>query len=476
MSTESTGSIPRWRSLTPINLFAGGPWEILLPALGAGALVAIAWLVSPRVRIAAVTDWRIAAVAGAALASMISVRSFARIWSDARGAWPFVFASTVAGGVVFAAASQSVFAPALTRASDCAPFVAIGESVAGRIVSYVLPAAMWIAWSFYLLTRFPHIENVSQLMHGRESRYQPYKRALHLFLPWRLIISAIVVAAVVAATFLFEPRRDDPSRPELMIAMLARADVALIDHARGGIIANRLRALREREQQKALTHLAALELDKARVAVRRCACDWVLPGDSIDPRIAAAEPAFQVIDREIDDWAFAWKPSAATAAVVIRLLPLGSGYDAKPPLYPLLWHESSPTPIAGARATPAELERVTYRNESIVLVRRSTIATESGSVLAEVAMKILGRSARDQALPDAVSERVQSPPSEGPCPLEGGSYCAMWSLGRLKLRLAPDENEPITPDTPLWLTLFDPAYVAPSKSMCCVTDSSAASR
>lgn len=451
---SESGSIPRWRSLGPFTLFTSGPWEIVLPVIAAGALVAAAWIVSPRMRLAAVLDWRIAAVCGAALAAMISIRAFARIWSDARGAWPFVLASTVAGAVIFAAASQTLFAPALARASDCAPLVVTEESRTGLIASYVLPIATWIAWVLYLLTRFPRIENVSQLMHGRDSRYRPYARALRLLLPMRLLLSAILIGVVGTAVYITD---------------LAPNATALLERTRSD------GSRRTAEEQKALMHLAALELDDARASVRRCACDWLRPGDKLDPRVAAAETAFRVLDREIDELSFAWKPSATTGAAVIRLLPLGSGYDDRPPLYPLLWQNSSPPALPGARATSGDPTPVMYRNETVMLLRRSTIATVSGEVLAEVGVKLLGRGGRDPSLPTLVTERVQMPAAEGPCPLAGGSYCAVWSLGRLKLRLGPDEAEPITPDAPLWLTLSDPAYV-PARSQCCVRDSAAASR
>ncbi|MEO8380741.1 MAG: hypothetical protein ABI779_13845 [Acidobacteriota bacterium] len=466
MTASAPATIPRWRSLGPITLFTSGPWEAFLPTLILGALVAAAWLGSPLLRILAVTDWRIAGAIGAALLAMIAVRVFATIWHEPSGAWPFVLATAAIGAVALAAASQTVLAPELVRAGECAPLVAVAESRAAMIVSYALPVMMWIAWLFYLLTRFPRIERVSQLMPGRDSRYRPYARALRVVLPVRLLLSAIVVAAVILGVRALDVPPETDART--FLARLSDPSVALIDQARGGSLSASVRGFHASEQEKALARLAVLDLDGARIPVRRCACDWRLPGSVVDPRIEAAEHAFRTLDREIEEWSFAWKPSVSTSTAVLNLLPLGSAIanDAHAPLYPLLWRASSPPPLRGARVVTGESERVTYRKETVLLVRRSTIATSNGETLAEVAVKLLGRSSGDESLPALLGQRLHSAPDEGPCPIAGGSYCALWSAGRWKLRLAPDPTTPVTPEAPLWLTLYDPAYF-PGLRACC---------
>jgi hypothetical protein len=466
MIANTTGAIPRWRSLGPVTLFTSGPWEVVLPTLVLGAFGAVAWLGSPLLRISAVTDWRIAAVAGAALMAMIAVRGFSRLWFEPRGAAPFVFAASVIGAVAFAAASRTLFAPEMTQAAECAPLVPMAESSMGRAVSYVLPVAMWIAWMLYLLTRFPRIEKVSQLMPGRDSRYRSYARSLRVLLPVRLLLTAVIAGIVVVGVSALDVRVSPAASAEHLIAAVAQPTAALTDRARGGQLLSRLRELHAGEQKRAVALLAALDLDAARVAVRRCVCEWLLPGQALDPRITAAESAFRTLDREIDEWAFAWKPSASTGAAVIHLLPIGSAGDGKAPLYPLLWRKSSPRTLPGARITQGDVERVLYRRETVMLVRRSVIATVEGQMLVDVSVKILGRSGRDQTLPELVSKRLNAKTSDGPCPI-AGSYCALWSTGRWLMRLAPEEDASPAPDTPLWLSVFDSAYFPAERARCC---------
>lgn len=443
-------SVPIWSSLGPISLFRSGPWELILPQWIVGLLLTIAWMATPAIRVSAVTDWRIALVIGAALAGTLAVQAFGRVWGDPRVGDSFILATMSIAAVAAAALSRTVLAPSEERASACAPLFVSGESGAGHIASYVVPAMLYVSWCMYLIAHFPRSTREDDDFLASSTRYSRYTRAVSRLLPTRIASTAATV--ILIAALALSDRLPSNLAPSLLASALREPVAAAIDRASGGVAFRQLAGARRAAEERASAMLAELDLDHARPLVTRCACDWLAPGDRSDVALANAVAAYADLDEEIDIWARRWKPSPATAAAVLRLVPLRGGLPDTPPLFPLQWQTAGAT--GATEAVRDETFDVSYRGEPVMRVQRTT----RGTALARISVKLLGTTGRGDVLPDIISGRLGIPPSEGPCPLRR-AYCVSWKSGRFILGLSPDDVVAPGGDAPMWLSVSDSSVV-----------------
>jgi hypothetical protein len=455
--TDARSVIPKWPSLGPVSVFRNGPWEAIVVAWLAGACALAIWLFTPSLRIATVLDPFVATAIGAALLATIAVRVGAKLWATLEFGWPYFAAATLLGGGLGYAASRTLFAPVLSRASACAPFFPLAQSTGGRVASWLVPVAMWIAWCLYLTARIPVIEQREHLLPtGKESRYRPYSHALRRLLPFRLAITAAVCAAVVTWVFYKTPAIETETNPDRLAAALRDPFTGTLDRERGGEAFGRLAAAREQSESTALAALAALDFDGAGEQVRRSGCAWLAPGDQADPRIGPAVEGFTQLDQQIEAFReYAWEPSPSTAAAIVKLLPLG-GQTEMAALFPGDWGASPPA--AAAKLRRSSQSEIEYKGEVVLVLRRTTMGNESQQKLVEVGLQLLGRAAHDTALPQEVSRRLGKPPAAGPCPVRDGAYCTVWEVGERRVRLGPDDTAESGTISPMWLFLYDPRF------------------
>ena len=445
-------AIPQVPSLGLMTLFRFGPWEVLVPFLVAGMITAAAWIASPMARVAFIADWRFAGAAGAALAAMVAVAGFSRIWWDIRHGVPFIVLSAAAGFATLTIASQTIFFPPLVQASPCAPSIAAEMPGSARIASYVLPLLLLGAWTLYLLSRFPVIATVDQVTPGATgSRYGSYARAIQRLLPFRvfILVAAIGLSVFFLKRFLATP---DGASPAHTLERLRRPAFAMLDLERGGPAFAQLAATRSAAEQRAMAFLQDLDLDRAAPAVHECSCTWLTPRDAIGPQISEAAAGFAALDEDLASTR--WRPTAATAAALLKIVPLGSGNEL--PLFAQQWIDTGGANVVGTLETK-DVD-TTYRGETVLRTRR-TYGFESGQRrLVSVAIEFLGRGTRDSVLLAGVTKKMQRPPDEGPCVISQGSLCASWNVDRLRLRIRPAVPAATSPaevneETPLWIVL-----------------------
>jgi len=449
--------MPSWSSLGPISLFQSGPWELILPQWIVALLLILAWIATPGIRVSVVTDWRMAAVVGAALAGTVAVQAFGRVWGDPRVGGSFILATMSIAAISAAALARTVLAPAEEKASACAPPFVSGESAAGHIASYVVPLALYASWCMYLIAHFPKGKREDDDFLASSTRYSRYTRAVKQLLPMRIVLTTLTVIVIGLLALSHRIAPDLP--PARLVSALRNPVNAAVDRASGGAAFRRLANARRAGEDRASAMLAELDLDHARPVVSRCACDWLAPGDHSDIAVADAAAAYADLDEEIDTWTRRWKPSPATASAVLRLVPLRSGAGEMPPLFPLQWQAAGTACEIGA--TRDESTEVSYRGEPVMRL----LSTTRGTALVRISVKLLGTTGRDDALPSLISRRLGTPPSEGPCPLRR-AYCVSWKSGRFVLRLAPDEEALAAGgDAPMWLTVSDSSAI--SGPSCC---------
>jgi hypothetical protein len=468
MTAPSPHAIPRWKSLGPVTVFTAGPWEAIGFVWLLGLTALAIWLATPVLRVGAVVDPILAALVGAALAATIAIRVADRLAAVRQTMAAFVFAGMIGGAVLAAIAAMTIFAPVLEKAAPCAPFFASRESLTGRVASWVLPIALFGSWALYLIARMPVIARREDLLHGPRSRFRAYSRTLTHLLPIRGGLTVLFVLLFVVIAY----RRDVPARANTshdLAGMLQRPAIAVIDRASGGVALAQLAAARRKEEEDALQLLEQLSFDRAAVAVRRCGCDWLAPGDHADPRISDAADGFARLDEEVNSFQRSgWQPSAATAAAMLKILPLWSNGSGVAPLR--LGDFADPASVSPGSPVRTEETDYHYKDEPVVRVRIRSLRTDNK--LVEVGIRLPGRAGSERSLLDVISQRVGAAPAAGSCSVGGGAYCAVWHLGSLDLRGGPEDPDP-TANSLMWLVFYEPQYR--SSAQCCggVTTASA---
>jgi hypothetical protein len=459
MTVPPSPAIPRWKSLGPVTVFTAGPWEAIGFVWLLGLMALVIWLATPVLRIGAVVDPILAALVGAALAATSAIRIADRLAAVRQTMASFVLAGMICGAVLAAIAATTIFAPVVERATSCAPFFPYRESIAGRAASWVLPTALFGSWALYLIARMPVIERREDLMHGPRSRFRAYSRTLTHLLPIRGVLTALFVLMFVVIAY----RRDVPARgntPDDLAVTLQRPAIGVVDRASGGVAFAQLAAARRVAENDAIQLLEQLSFDRAAVAVRRCGCSWLAPGDHADPRISDAIDGFAKLDDEVDAFQRSgWQPSAATAAAMLKILPLWSNGPGMAPLR--LGDFADPASVFAAAAVRTEEIDYLYKDEAVVGVRIRSLKKDNK--LVEVGIRLPGRAASDRSLLDVISRRVGAP-TAGPRSVGGGAYCAVWNLGRLDLRCGPDDPDP-TANSLMWLVFYEREYR--SSEQCC---------
>jgi hypothetical protein len=463
MSDTPRVLIPKWPSLGPISVFRGGPWEAIVLIWLAGASALAIWLMTPALRIATVLDPIVATAIGAALLGAIAVRVGARL------SWTPQFGQRLAAGMILVGAglgwlaSRTLFAPLLDHASPCAPPFPVGLSTVARAASWIVPVVMWMAWCLYLTARMPVIEQREHMLpSGAQSRYLAYSHALRSILPFRLALTVVLCAALVGWVRYRVPALENETSAAGLSAALRDPFVGTFDRENGGPAFHRLAAARKQKEVGVLAALASLDFDSASAQVHPCGCEWLAPGDVADRRIAPAIDGFAVLDEQIAAFrSYAWEPSPATAAAIVKILPLGGPEDLAA-LFPGQWNDDASVSGPG-ESDDAE---VRYKNEVVVILRRTTIGRAPQQRLIAVGVQLLGRAAHDTALPQEVSQRLGKTPSTGPCPVRGGGYCTVWDVGKRKVRLGAEREGA---SSPMWLVIYDERFLRNDGEDCCST-------
>jgi len=259
-------------------------------------------------------------------------------------------------------------------------------------------------------------------------------------------------------------RREMPLRAktsEDVAVMLQNPSIGVVDRASGGAAFARLAAARQAVEKDAIQLLEQLSFDRAAVAVRRCGCSWLAPGDHADPRISDAIDGFSKLDEEVDAFQRSgWQPSAATAAAMLKILPLWSNGSGVAPLR--VGDFADPASVSPRASVRTEEIDYRYKEETVVGVRIRSLRKDKK--LVEVGIRLPGRAASERSLLDVISDRIGASPASGPCSVGGGAYCAVWNLGRLDLRCGPDDPDP-TANSLMWLVFYEREYH--SSEQCC---------
>lgn len=437
--------VPQQNVMGVRDLFAYGPWPFILVFWIAAAILAAVWMTVPISRIAAVTSPELCAVSFAALGGMAASIARARFMRRRGAGMLLVVASMAIGAAAGAAAARTIFQPLLARGCDCAPLLAAQESSTGALASRLLPLLallVWCRWVFAGLTKPDHLD---------AARINDYSRFLTRSLPLRVIATVLVAGGAIAFLLTRVAVPETLPARETM-ARMRGASASSILVATSPAHVQKIEQLRRARAADAKERLASLDLDGARPLVREAACTLVLPRTKPEPDIAAAEEAFEKLDREIE-YAFAtWRPSATSGATLLELLPMEAEGDAV--RLPLMWGDTvndSTMTITTGRVEGR------YKKRFVMDALIVTAVGRAGSFNAGVAMKLLGTSGIDARLPEIISRRLGRAPSGGVVSTAAGAMCAMWNFGDLKIRLGPAVRRgepPPAPSEPVWLTYY----------------------
>jgi len=454
-----TDASSRWETISLRDLFARGPWPIVVAGwllIGAGFGV---WAWVAEIRIPIVTQWPLTALAAGFIAWMFSALAAAKFYAfPLRRAWPLFGGFALAGAAVGAACSRAWFQPRPIDTTLCGGTFAI-ESPAGRAAAFILPLLGLVAWFPWLMLRIPTLRRVERRMAADSSAEDyHYSLAMISFVPIRAICAAIVLAVLFAVAW-SRGHFDASASSELQLDALARSPTAsAVASARTPSPFARIDGLRRGEEQRALRFLDALQWDEARPAVHAAVCSLATPLARIDPRVRRAEEAFRTLEAEIDAHGGLWRPSADAARAILHLLDVRR--DARGTVFPLVpaqQDSSSPAEPTSLRSSSFVLA---FHQEPLMEVRVTTARTPAGQPLVmQVALKLAGRAAAETAVFEVLEESLGGE-SEGRTLIGAGAPCAVWDGNEGRIRLGPEiapatTDDELNPTSLLWLTWSD---------------------
>jgi hypothetical protein len=451
--------------MTLVDLFRKGPWPIVLLAWLVALGATLGWILIPWARASVTAHPDIAALFGAAVGFLLVQPVIARYYARGGDLSPsLLILGTVLALTATSALLPGALAPTMARASECAPLVVLGESNAGRAVSFGLPWLIWLLWCRYTLSAFPPID--ARIWRESSSRWDAYTRALS-GVGYRALAAVGFSCLAVFAAYRQAPQlRVTPDTDHAVEILTNRGSGVLTTHERAALFAV-VEMERKRAESRASSALSTLAFDEARSQVEAAVCKLALPGTFPNPELAQARSAFVSLDGEISKKPEAWQPSPASVEAILTLLPLHA--DTRGSLLPCpLFLRSAPPEhpvpeIGSMRDLNMQQRVVTYRGVKLVDMWLSILPfglTQSATL--EVAIRVNGAVGTGSAYPALVEKRLGVRPTEGPMTIGAGAMCARWDLGPIGLRLGPEVSPKISfdnlkPDAPLWLTCYDPA-------------------
>jgi hypothetical protein len=465
--TSLPTTVPAWQSLSLKGLFQKGPWELVLllwvlAGILPGLWVSILWLrASPSV------DWKIAACLGWGLGSVLAIPSVRKYFGREGGPRPtlLVAAVSAASAVIVTLVFLTVFRPEMKQASPCAPTIVAGESIWSVRVSYVLPWVLWFLWCRYTLAAFPPID--AKIWEVTHSRFEAYTKALGR-LGGRLVTAMVFVMTILGLAYHQFRSLPSTATAELAISTLRLPHAVLIPSDERAELVSLVQRERHRRELAAQTDLANLDFEGARPLIETAACDFLMPGESLNPDILRAHSAFVVLDQLSQRPGDRKLQSSDIVESVLALVPLNGSQETSTPVCPLFFKSAqSNAPVADIDSL-SQLSMthkvVTYHGIQLMDVwLASRPLTASEAVTLEVAIRIYGSVGTDTALVSLVAKRLGKAPAQGPLTIGAGALCASWNLDSIGLRLGPAVRADIgltdvKPTSPLWLTCFDPIY------------------
>jgi hypothetical protein len=458
MSEDSS----RWDTISLRDLFAAGPWPIVLAGWVGGIVACGLWISMPALRIPVVTFWPLAALATAGIAWMLSALAAARFYAyPLRRAWRLYAGIAIAGGTVGALCSMSLFQPRLVELVLCAPPFAV-ESSKGRIAAWTLPILALVTWLPYVMLRIPPLRRIQHQMAGIGEGDVRYGLAMISFVPVRIVSGALVVAILLPIAYRYGYLdRTAPAKRQLA-ALGASPTLSAVVSASPDSPFIGMDALRVAQEQRAERLLAALQWDEARPAVHAAACELVTPAAKVEERVQRADDAFRVLEAEITA-SGRWRPSAEAARAILHLLDVRRRPNGV--FFPLVVGEQD----SGSEIDPVSLRSSTFpivfHGEPVMEVRTTVGRTRTGTpVVLQVALKLAGRAAADNAV-FAVLEESLGKETIGPTRIGAGAICAVWSTANGAIRLGPDlgpetRDEELNLTSLLWLSWSDPRLPA----------------